>query len=284
MHPFAITTDSGADLPQSYCEAREILVLPLPVTMNGEVYETMDVKEFYRQLRAGAMPTTSAANLEDTCRLFRQVLSTGSDLLHIAFSSGLSSSCDTAFLAAKEMETEFPDRKILVVDSLSASLGQGFLVNYGVKCRERGLTLEETRRVLEAIKGKVVHDFTVDDLHHLHRGGRVSKTTAVMGSLMNIKPMLHVDKEGHLVALGKVRGRKAAIGALVESMARQGEGFDQEEVFISHGDCLEDALTLQSMVEERFGIHNFLVAPIGPTIGTHSGPGTLALFFLGRPR
>ena len=130
----------------------------------------------------------------------------------------------------------------------------------------------------------MVHDFTVDDLHHLHRGGRVSKTTAVMGSLMNIKPMLHVDKEGHLVALGKVRGRKAAIGALVESMARQGEEFNQEEVFISHGDCLEDALTLQSMVEERFGIHNFLVAPIGPTIGTHSGPGTLALFFLGRPR
>ncbi len=284
MCNFVISTDTGADLPQFYCEENQILVLPLPVSLEGEDVSLVDVKEFYGKLRAGALPTTSAANLEDTCDLFRQVLSQGQDLLHIAFSSGLSSSCQTAFMAAEQVKKEFPGRTLLVVDSLCASLGEGFLVHQAVKRRASGKDIHLTYREIEEIKGNIVHDFTVNDLYHLHRGGRVSRTTAVVGTLMNIKPILHVDDQGHLVAVGKARGRKAAIRELVNRMEWQMEGFDNPEVFISHGDCLEDAEALKSLVVERFHIEDVLISPIGPTIGTHSGPGTLALFFLGSPR
>ena len=284
MNPFVITTDSGADLPKAYCQEHEIAVLPLPVNLDGETYTSMDVKEFYQTLRSGALPTTSAANMADTCALFRSVLSQGQDLLHIAFSSGLSSSCNTAFLAAQQVQEEFPERTLLVIDSLCASLGQGLLVHQAVKRRSQGLSIQETAQQVEAIKGSIVHNFTVDDLHHLHRGGRVSKATAVVGSLINIKPVLHVDDEGHLVAVGKARGRKASIQALVNRMESQQQGFENPDVFISHGDCREDAEYLAGLVREKFGIKNILIDYIGPTIGTHSGPGTLALFFLGSPR
>lgn len=284
MYSFAISTDSGADLPGSYCAQHEIAILPLPVNLDGVTYTEMDVGEFYARLRSGAMPTTSAANLEDTSNLFRSILSQGQDLLHVAFSSSLSSSCATAFLAAQQVQEEFPDRTLVVVDSLCASLGQGLLVHNAVKRRSRGLPLRETAQELEAIKGNLVHNFTVDDLFHLHRGGRVSKATAVVGSLINIKPVLHVDDEGRLVAVGKVRGRKASIRALVDRMAEQIPGFDNPEAFISHGDCAADAELLAEMVRQRFGIQDIMIGPIGPTIGTHSGPGTLAVFFLGSPR
>lgn len=284
MNPFVISTDSGSDLSADYCRQHEIPVLPLPVTLDGVTCTDMDVLTFYQKLRDGSMPTTSAANLEDTCALFRTVLSQGKDLLHIAFSSGLSSSCSTAFLAAEQMKEEFPDRTLIVVDSLCASLGHGLLVHQAVKCRAKGQSLQETAQHIESIKGNIVHNFTVDDLHHLHRGGRVSKATAVVGSLINIKPVLHVDDEGHLVAVGKARGRKASIQALVNRMEQQIVGFDNEEVFISHGDCLEDAEYLADLVREKFGIEDVRIGYIGPTIGTHSGPGTLALFFQGSPR
>lgn len=216
--------------------------------------------------------------------MFRAVLSQGQDLLHIAFSSGLSSSCGTAFLAAEQLKEEFPDRTLIVIDSLCASLGHGLLVHQAVKRRARGLSLQETAQQIEDIKGNIVHNFTVDDLHHLHRGGRVSKATAVVGSLINIKPVLHVDDEGHLVAVGKARGRKASIQALVNRMEQQIVGFDNEEVFISHGDCREDAEYLADIVRDKFHITDIRIGYIGPTIGTHSGPGTLALFFQGSPR
>lgn len=284
MNPFVISTDSGADLPVEYCQEHEIPVLPLPVTLDGATCTDMDVLTFYQKLRSGSMPTTSAANLEDTCAMFRSVLSQGQDLLHIAFSSGLSSSCGTAFLAAEQLKEEFPDRTLIVIDSLCASLGHGLLVHQAVKRRARGLSLQETAQQIEDIKGNIVHNFTVDDLHHLHRGGRVSKATAVVGSLINIKPVLHVDDEGHLVAVGKARGRKASIQALVNRMEQQIVGFDNEEVFISHGDCREDAEYLADIVRDKFHIADIRIGYIGPTIGTHSGPGTLALFFQGSPR
>ncbi len=284
MNPFAISTDSGADLPKEYCKKHEISVLPLPVTLDGVTYTDMDVQEFYQKLRNGAMPTTSAANLEDTSALFRGILSQGKDLLHIAFSSGLSSSCNTAFLAAEQIRAEFPDRTLIVIDSLCASLGHGLLVHQAVKRRENGLSIQETAAQIEAIKGNIVHNFTVDDLHHLHRGGRVSKATAVVGSLINIKPVLHVDDEGHLTAVGKARGRKASIQALVNRMEQQIVGFDNDEIFISHGDCQSDAEYLAELVRQKFNIQNIMIGFIGPTIGTHSGPGTLALFFQGSPR
>lgn len=286
MNQFSISTDAGADLPQYYCQAHGISVLPLPVTLGGVTYEgdELEVQDFYAQLRADAMPTTSAANLEDTCTLFRKLLSQGRDLLHIAFSSGLSSTAATAFLAAEQVRPEFPERKLVVVDSLCASLGQGLLVHQAVKCRTQGMDIESVGRHIEDVKGNIVHNFTVDDLGHLHRGGRVSKATAVVGSLMGIKPVLHVDDEGHLVAVGKARGRKASIQALIDRMETQTAGFDNQEVFISHGDCLADAEYLADLVREKFGIDDITIDYIGPTIGTHSGPGTLALFFQGSPR
>ncbi len=284
MNPFVIITDSGADLPESYRKAHGIPVLPLPVTLEGVTYDTMDVKEFYQKLRNGAMPTTSAANLEDCMNCYRTQLSQGQDVLYVAFSSGLSSTAGTAKLAAEQIKEEFPERTVLVVDSLCASLGHGLLVHHAVKMRDQGLPLQETADKLEEMKLHIVHNFTVDDLNHLHRGGRVSKATAVVGTLVGIKPVLHVDDAGHLTAVGKARGRKASISALVERMEKQIVGFDNHEVFISHGDCMEDAEYLAGLVREKFGIQDILINDIGPTIGTHSGPGTLALFFLGSPR
>lgn len=284
---FCITTDSGADLPLSYCQTHDITVLPLAFTIEGQTYHgsgAMDDKVFYDKLRAGALPTTSAANPEDTAALFRTFAEQGKDLLHIAFSSGLSSTSDAAQIAAQMVMEEYPQRKIVVVDSLCASMGQGFLVHQAVKLRDAGETLEDTARKVTDLRLNVVHNFTVDDLGHLHRGGRVSKATAVVGSLMGIKPILHVDDEGHLTSVGKVRGRKASIQALADRMEEQMKGFDNPEVFISHGDCPEDAQALADMVRTRFGIDTIMIGYIGPVIGTHSGPGTLALFFFGSPR
>ena len=284
---FCITTDSGADLPLSYCQTHDITVLPLAFTIEGQTYHgsgAMDDKVFYDKLRAGALPTTSAANPEDTAALFRTFAGQGKDLLHVAFSSGLSSTSDAAQIAAQMVIEEYPQRKIIVVDSLCASMGQGFLVHQAVKLRDAGETLEDTARKVTDLRLNVVHNFTVDDLGHLHRGGRVSKATAVVGSLTGIKPILHVDDEGHLTSVGKVRGRKASIQALADRMEEQMKGFDNPEVFISHGDCPEDAQTLADMVRTRFGIDTIMIGYIGPVIGTHSGPGTLALFFFGSPR
>lgn len=287
MNSFVITTDSGADLPLSYCQTHEIEVLPLAYTMDGTTYlgtDGLSNTEFYEKLRAGSMPTTSAANPSDTADLFRRVLSQGNDLLHIAFSSGLSSTCEAAQTAAAIVSEEFPDRKIFVVDSLCASLGQAFLLHQAVKLRAAGTSIEETAQRITDMRLNVVHNFTVDDLGHLHRGGRVSKATAIVGSLVGIKPVLHVDDLGHLVALSKVRGRKASIHALITRMEKQIEGFDNQEVFICHGDCAADAEYLAQLVRERFGIQEIMVEYIGPVIGTHSGPGTLAVFFFGNPR
>ena len=284
---FCITTDSGADLPLSYCQTHDITVLPLAFTIEGQTYHgsgAMDDKVFYDKLRAGALPTTSAANPEDTAALFRTFAGQGKDLLHVAFSSGLSSTSDAAQIAAQMVMEEYPQLKIIVVDSLCASMGQGFLVHQAVKLRDAGETLEDNARKVTDLRLNVVHNFTVDDLGHLHRGGRVSKATAVVGSLMGIKPILHVDDEGHLTSVGKVRGRKASIQALADRMEEQMKGFDNPEVFISHGDCPEDAQTLADMVRTRFGIDTIMIGYIGPVIGTHSGPGTLALFFFGSPR
>lgn len=284
---FRISTDSGADLPLSYCNAHDITILPLNFILDGHTYhgsEAMDNKVFYDKLRSGALPTTSAANPEDTANLFRSIMALGDDLLHIAFSSGLSSTCSAAQLAATMVLPDYPERKLQVVDSLCASLGQGFLVHQAVKLRDAGYSLEETAQKITDMRLHVVHNFTVDDLNHLHRGGRVSKATAVVGSLMGIKPILHVDDLGHLTSVGKARGRKASIQALIDRMETQIQGFHNDEVFISHGDCPEDARQLAKMVKERFGLDATVLDYIGPVIGTHSGPGTLALYFLGSPR
>ena len=289
MRPYVIMTDTTADLPESYIEEHQLEILSLNYMLEGVVYDRknpLDVEEFYARMRSGSMPTTSQINPEQAKEAFASCMEAGNDVLYIAFSSGLSGTYNSACIAAAELEEEgtYPDRKVVVVDSLSASLGEGLLVHKAVKLKEEGKTLEEVVAWTEKNRQNLCHNFTVDDLFHLHRGGRVSKTTAILGTMINIKPVLHVDDEGHLTAVDKVRGRKKSLTTLVDRMEKQAEGFENPEVFISHGDCLEDALFVEKLVRERFGTENFIINHVGPTIGAHSGPGTVALFFMGNPR
>lgn len=286
MREYVITTDNTADLPRDYYEKNQLDYLYLSYTMEGKNYgkhEEMDPKEFYNRMRAGSMPTTSQVNSEEAKAEWRPILEAGKDILHLAFSSGLSGSCNSAKIAAEELMEEYPQRKIIVIDSLCASLGEGLFVVRAVEMKKDGKSMEETAKWLEEHKLNFSHVFTVDDLNHLYRGGRVSKATAVLGTMINIKPLLHVDNEGHLIPVGKVRGRKKSLMKLVDMMEERIGSYrsQKQKIFISHGDCLEDAEYVAGLVKERFGYEDFTINMIGATIGAHSGPGTVALFFLG---
>ena len=289
MKKYIITTDTTCDLPEEYMHRHNIGLLPLYYNMNGILYgenNTLNPKTFYKKMREGAMPTTMAVNPELARKIFTGYLEEGYDILHIAFSSALSGSCSVAGTVARELCDEYPDTKIIVIDSLCASLGEGLLVHKAVELKEAGKTIDEVFDWLEHNKLNLCHMFTVDDLHHLHRGGRVSKATAIIGSLINVKPILHVDNEGRLIPLINVRGRKKALLALVDQMEQRITGYNgsNDIIFISHGDSEEDARFVADNIKERFGIETFLIHYVSPTIGAHSGPGTIALFFLGNER
>ena len=286
---YVITTDTCCDLPKDYLKEKEIEEVSLYYNMNGSVYgndQEMDIKEFYDRMRGGEMPTTMAANPEELEEMFEKYLSAGKSVLHLAFSSELSSSCGNAMVAARELNEKYTDNKVIVIDTLAASLGQGLMVYKAEELRQNGKTIDETATWLEENKLHFCHQFTVDDLNHLYRGGRVSKLTAVAGTIIQIKPILHVSDEGKLVPIGKARGRKKSLTALVDNMQRtMGIYRDKNDiVFISHGDALEDAEYVANLVKERFGIEKFLINPVSPTIGAHSGPGTIALFYMGEKR
>ncbi len=284
---YIISTDSTSDLPASYVKEHNIVTQFLSYTFDNEVYSAdtqLEFKEFYARMRNGEMPTTNACIPAEVEKSFEVYLKEGYDILHISFSSGLSASYNNARIAANELAEKYPERKIVLVDSLCAALGQGLIVHYAVTMKENGKSLEEIAEWLEQNKLHVCHQFTVDDLHHLHRGGRVSKATAIIGTLINVKPVLHVDNEGHLIPLCNVRGRKKALLKLVENMGEQIEGYQNDLVCIGHGDCVEDAQFVADEIKKRFGIQNFMIDFIQPTIGAHSGPGTIALFFLGENR
>ena len=288
MKPYIISTDCMADLPASFIQEHNLSVHPLYYLMVEQTYNALEdallEAEFYNRMRNGEMPTTMASNPEYIEKSFRQNLADGYDILHISFSSGLSSSYNNTAVTAKEIQEQSPDAKIIVIDSLCASLGQGLLVYYACKKKDEGASIEETAAYIENLKLHVCHQFTVDDLFHLHRGGRVSKASAILGTIANIKPVLHVDNEGHLINISKIRGRKRSLMTLVDNMEKTVGDYKNPIVFISHGDCLEDAEFVKQQVEERFGIHEFLINYVGCTIGAHSGPGTVALFFLGETR
>ncbi|MCH1980922.1 DegV family protein [Lawsonibacter sp. OA9] len=289
MQKFVITTDNMADLPETYYGEHQIPYMYLPYTMDGETYRKeneLKSSDFYNKMRNGSMPTTSQVNSEDAKELWKPFIEDGYDILHIAFSSGLSGSYNSCRIAAEEIAEEYPQRKVTVIDSLCASLGEGLFVHLAVKMKESGKSMDEIIEWLESHKMNLCHVFTVDDLNHLHRGGRVSKMTAVIGTMINIKPVLHVDEEGHLIAVSKVRGRKRSLITLVNMMEERLKDYTggKSSVFISHGDCLEDAQFVAKLVKERFGTEDILINPVGSTIGAHSGPGTVALFFLGSYR
>lgn len=289
MENYIITTDNMVDLPEEYIREHQLLTMSLSYLMDGNSYDEghpLPYKEFYQKMRDGSMPTTSQINPEQAKEKLLQFLEHSKNIIHIAFSSGLSGTCDSVRIAARDIMEENPDCRITVVDSLCASLGEGLLVHKALEWKQQGMGYEELIKWLEDHKRNVCHNFTVDDLFHLYRGGRVSRTAAVLGTMINLKPVLHVDDDGRLVAVGKVRGRKKSLSALVDAMEKQiGSWREQNDiVFISHGDCEEDALLVKDMVEKRFGIHQFIINPVGPTIGAHSGPGTLALFYMGDVR
>ncbi len=291
MAEYIISTDTSCDFPLEYVKQHQLPLVTLFYSIDGVTGEngcpSSDVlKNFYDKMRAGSMTKTQQASIEDTEKVFREILQEGKDILHIAFSSGLSGTANAARLAAENMMEEFPGRKIIVIDSLCASLGQGLLVDYALKLQQQGKNMEETAKWLEDHIQNICHLFTVEDLKYLQRGGRISKTTALVGTMIGIKPVLHVDPEGKLVSISKVRGRKQSIQALVNKMEENiGKYRDEKQpIFISHGDCIEDANYLAELVKERFGYDEFLINDVGPTIGAHSGPGTLALFFMGETR
>ncbi len=289
MKKYIITTDTTCDLPQEYIEKHNIIILPLYYSINDTVYgegNVLEPKEFYNIMRQGALPTTMAVNPDNARKIFTGLLAEGFDILHIAFSSALSGSCSVAATVARELCDEQPDSKIIVIDSLCASLGEGLFVHKAVMLKESGKTLEETYNWLEHNKLNLCHTFTVDDLFHLHRGGRVSKAAAIIGTLINVKPVLHVDNEGRLIPLNNVRGRKKALISLVDDMEAKLKDYkgDNDMFFISHGDCLEDAEYVAGLIKERLGIKDCLINYISPTIGAHAGPGTVALFFMGKSR
>ena len=288
--PFVLLTDSSADLSAELVRDLDIQVLPLSFTIHNKNYynypdnRDMNPHEFYIRLRHGEVATTSAMNVAQYTEVMEPFLQQGLDVLILAFSSGLSSTYQSSRLAAEELMEKYPQRKIFTVDTLCASMGQGLLVYLAARKRQGGASIEEVRDWTETRKLSICHQFTVDDLHFLKRGGRISGATALMGTMLNIKPVLHVDGTGRLVNIGKARGRQAALKALMDKMEQTAIDPHSQTVFISHGDCPEDAQTLAQMVRERFGVREIVINYIGPVIGAHSGPGTLALFYLGTER
>ena len=290
MGTYRIVTDSTTDLTPELIQELDVQVIPLCYMMGGKTYHNipgggeMTDKEFYAKLRAGSMSTTTQVNSEEFLHVFTPLLEAGQDVLYIAFSSGLSGTYQSAVLAREELKQRFPDRRLEVFDSLCASMGEGLLVYHAAKLRQAGKGLDE---VLAWLKGNVLnlcHWFTVDDLNHLKRGGRVSTATALVGTMLGIKPVLHVDDEGHLIPVSKVRGRKQSLDALVRCMEDTVLDPGNQMVFISHGDCLEDAQYVERQIREKLGVQQVKLGFIGPVIGAHSGPGTVALFFLGKER
>ena len=287
MYDYQIITDSGSDLPEALLNQLDVRRVSLTVNFKGETLnDSVDagIKELYDGLRTGHTATTSAVNPDRWAAAMKETLEEGKNVLVIAFSSGLSTTYQSAVIAAEELREIYPQRKILVVDSLCASLGQGLLVYYACKKRDEGMDIESLAAWLEENRLHLCHWFTVNDLMYLKRGGRVSAATAAVGTMLNIKPVLHVDDEGHLISVSKVRGRKASIEALAAKVGQLGEGFDNRVAFISHGDCLEDAQTLAAMLKERYGVQEVIIGYVGAVIGSHAGPDVLALFFLGKHR
>jgi len=291
MDKYIITTDTTSDLPKYYIEEKQIKILPLTYILEGVTYDQengLEFSEFYNKMRNGSMPTTSQVNPENAKEIFQKYVEEGFAILHIAFSSVLSGSYNSAKIAAEELMEEKPDCKIIVVDSLCASLGEGLLIHKAVKLKEQGKSIEEVAAWLDANKLHVCHNFTPSDLFHLYRGGRVSKTAAIIGTVVDVKPILHVDNEGYLKPLSKVRGRKKSLVTLVDNMEKQIGSYLEENkadgVFIGHGDCREEAQFVADLIKERFGIDSFLIDYVGPVIGAHTGPGIMALFFMGEAR
>lgn len=287
MQNYALFTDSSADLPLSLISEYDIKVIQLTVTVEGEAPKPnneVECKAFYGTLRTKKTATTSTPSIDTFMTAFEEELKAGRDVLYLGFSSGLSGTYNAGFVASKELADKYPERKIYTVDTLCASLGEGLLVYTAAKMRRNGDSIETVCSFAEKEKHRLCHWFTVDDLFFLKRGGRVSAATAVMGTMLSIKPVMHVDEAGKLINVEKARGRKNAVDRLFDKMKATAIDPEAQEVFISHGDCPEDAKYLAERIEKELNVKSVLIDYVGPVIGAHSGPGTLALFFYGTER
>ena len=290
MNSYIIATDSNVDLPNSLANELELAVIPMQFSMDGKDYTNyldhreMSAKAFYDGLREGKTATTMLINQTAFLAFFEPILQTGSDILYLCFSSGLSGSCEQAELAAQTLCSQYPERTIKVIDTRCASMGEGLLVYLAANAKEQGQTLEQAAKTVEGLIPQLCQWFTVDDLGHLKRGGRISGATAMLGTMLGIKPILHVDDHGKLVQRFKARGRAKALEALLNQMRETVIDPKNQTVFISHGDAREDAEQLADMIKQRLGVKDIRIGVIGPVIGAHAGPGTIALFFVGKHR
>ena len=286
MAKFILITDDSCDLPAKYYMDNKVSVVKLGYNIDGETYRAGDKteKEFYDLLRAGKMPTTVAVNVEDARAAMEPHLKNGDDVLYIAFSSGLSASANNTAMAAAELREEYPGRKLIVVDSLCASLGQGLLLHKVIELRNKDVSIEDAAKWAQDNRLNVAHYVVADDLMHLHRGGRVSKTSAIAGSMLGVKPIIYMDNEGKLKAIGKVRGKKQALASAVDRIEKCVGKTENNFFTICHADCIEDAEHVAKLMSVRFGIKDYLINYIGPVIGSHTGVGTIAIFMMAEHR
>ena len=287
MSDYIITVNSTVDTTREWLAERGVPYIPLKYTIDGQTYSDMEglsSKEFFDKLREGKMSTTSQINPDEAREALEPYLKEGKDILHLSFSSGLSGTCNSMKIAAEELQEEYPERKIIVIDTLCACLGEALLLYYVLKQKENGATIEEAAKWAEENKLHICHDVTVDDLNHLQRGGRISKAAAVLGTLVQVKPIIHMDNNGKLQVIAKERGRKKSLNKIVDMAVEQSKGWKNEIIMITHGDCLKDAEYVAGRVREKMGIENILINNIGTVIGSHTGPGVIAVFCMGNER
>lgn len=279
---FVLMTDDSCDLPFEFYENNQIPLIKLRYTIDGTTYSSGDLppKKFYDMLRSDKISVTTAANVEDIKTLMEPFVKFGREILYLGFSSGLSATVKHGEMAAEELRAEYPGCNIIVIDTLCASMGQGLLVFLANRLKQSGATIDEVAEWSLKNRLRMAHYVMADDLMHLHRGGRVSKASAIAGSMLGIKPIIHVDNEGRLIPIDKIRGKNQALGALVDKMEKASGNVKADYFMISHADCEEDAKHVASLMTKRFGIKDYMINFIGPVIGSHTGPGTLAVFMM----
>ncbi|MCL2562644.1 MAG: DegV family protein [Oscillospiraceae bacterium] len=284
MSEFIIIANNTCDLPEEILKPLDVIVLPLGFNIGDESFKEMDVVEFYKRIQDGAMPTTNAANIGEYIELYEPALQAGKDVLNLVFSSGLSMTYNAAVMAAQEMSEKYPDRKIYVVDTAAASLGEGLIVRGAAEMRAAGKSIDEVRDWAEDTKLKVAHYFTINDLGHLKRGGRISAAQAVLGGMLGVKPILRVNDTGHLVPMDKVRGRQAALLKLVDLAKENAVDIANQTVYISHSACEDEAVWLGEQIKEKLGVKDVVISYVGPVIGSHTGVGVIALMCIAKSR
>ena len=290
MRDYIIVTDATSDIPNEMANELNVKVVPMSFSLGEKNYNhypdyrELDIKTFYDKQRAGQTSLTTQINVAVYLDFFEEIIKSDKDVLYISFSSALSSTYQSSVLAAKELNEKYPDFKIITIDSKAATLGETLLVKLAAQKKSEGMNIEDLSKWVAENHLKVCHYFTVDDLNHLKRGGRMTAMTAFIGTALDIKPILHVNDEGKLIPLDKVRGRKKALKVLFNYLAELSAILEEQTVFIGHGDCIEDARYLESLIKEAYKVKEVIIHPIGPIIGSHTGPGAITLFFLGKHR